>query len=152
MDLTDTADGWRDYAAHLAGLVGEKMPPEQQELAGCDSGWAVGSYNWRKEIAEAHKDRLAELAMAGADETELKRLRWTAALEALLAAGKRTREGARMDPKGAPWKIDLADELRRVSGASIPWIAENLGMGSPSSVRVYLSRKRAQLTSSGATP
>ena len=152
LDLTDTPEGWRDYAAHLAGLVDEKANPEQQELAGCESGWAVGSNEWRKEIAEAHKDRLAELAMAGADEAELKRLRWTAALEALLADANRTREGARMDPKGAPWKVALADELRRVSGASIPWIAEKLTMGSPSSVRVYLSRKRSHLTSSGATP
>ena len=42
LGLTDTPEGWRDYAAHLAGLVGEKVTPEQQEVAGCESGWAVG--------------------------------------------------------------------------------------------------------------
>jgi len=152
LGLDDTPEGWNDYAAHLAGMVGEELTPEQQALAGCETGWAIGSEDWRKEIAAAHKVRLAELALAGADEKELKHLRWMMALESLLAGANRTIEAATEESKGARWKIDLADKLRRMSGASIPWIAQKLHMGSPSSVRVYLSRNQANLTSSGATP
>jgi hypothetical protein len=43
------------------------------------------------------------------------------------------------DPKRAAWKIKGARALRAEGNAPYVWIAQALNMGSPASVRVYLS-------------
>jgi hypothetical protein len=43
------------------------------------------------------------------------------------------------EPKSAAWKINGARALRAEGNAPFAWIAEALNMGSPASVRVYLS-------------
>jgi putative transposase len=143
LGLADTPEGWRDYELHLSGLMGDQAEQKQQGFDTCEAGWAFGSEEWRRDVARDHRNRLAELVLAGADEVELKHLRWTRALDSLLVKVGRTRDSAKREPKGARWKIDLARELRRTAGASIPWTAKELHMGSPASVRVYLSRVSA---------
>jgi hypothetical protein len=35
------------------------------------------------------------------------------------------------EPKGAPWKVAIADAMKRFTTASNPWLAQRLNMGSP---------------------
>jgi hypothetical protein len=70
----------------------------------------------------------------------LRLLRWSHALDDLLAKADRSKAEASRAPKAASWKVELAWQMRRLTGASIPWIARELCMGTPGSLRVYLSR------------
>jgi REP element-mobilizing transposase RayT len=140
LGLTDSPSGWKEYRAHLEHLAADPVARRTQGFDAFDSGWAIGSESWRQDVARDHRVHLAELAARGAHESGLRLLRWSQALDALLAETGRSKAEASRAPKAAPWKVQLASEMRRLTGASIPWIAHQLCMGAPGSVRVYLSR------------
>ena len=71
---------------------------------------------------------------------DLRNARWSSALVEALRAARKTGEDVSQDPKGETWKISAALKLRGV-GAPHRWVAENLNMGSPNSVRAYVSRR-----------
>jgi hypothetical protein len=48
----------------------------------------------------------------------------------LRALGKTAVDGER-EPKGAPWKVAVAEAMKRTTTASNPWLAAQLNMGSP---------------------
>jgi len=141
--LADTSAGWEDYQRHLMQVAGQD--PESRTREPFASGWAIGCDDWRKIIVDDQKTRLAELALSGARETELLHLQWKCALSELLAEAGQTEDSARQAPKGAGWKIELAGKLRWSVGATVRWIARELHMGSPNSVRVYLSRHSKEI-------
>jgi putative transposase len=146
LGLTNSAIGWQTYHQHLQHLAGDSAEQRRQGFDTFDYGWAIGEESWRKDVAADHRDHLADLAIRGADECELKHMRWDRALDLLLATAGHKRDSLHLHSKGAPWKVEIADLLRRATGASIPWIARKLHMGAPSSVRVYLSvRSRAKI-------
>jgi len=138
--LADEPTGWRQYVAELIAQAGTPMS-EQEEGELC-RGWAIGTDGWRRTLAASHAHLAIDPGMAREEVQELKQARWAATLERLLAASGQSREQLRADPKGAKWKIDLANRLRHETGASHRWIAETLHMGSVSSVRSYVSRLR----------
>ncbi len=74
---------------------------------------------------------------------DFKHVKWESVLQRLLNEAGKTLEAAATDSKGAVWKHELAERLRRDAAAPHAWIAERLQMGSPNSVRSYLSRRRA---------
>ena len=139
LGLDDSATGWLSYREHLQHLAGDLAEQRRQGFDTFDGGWAIGEESWRKDVAYDHQVHLAELASRGADERELRHLRWDRALDILLTDAGQRRESLHLHPKGTRWKIEIAFQLRRTVGASIPWIARELHMGAPSSVRVYLS-------------
>jgi REP element-mobilizing transposase RayT len=139
LGLDDTRGAWRAYEACLRRLLAGN------DGAGIESfmqGWAIGSPDWRKSVAEHHRPLLGRHRLRGHELAELRQIEWTTAFEALLAEAGRTELEARTGPKGAPWKVQMAEQLRRATTATIPWIARKLHMGSPSAVSVYLWRAR----------
>ncbi len=142
MGLRDDAEGWSAYLERLRQLA---LDPEEQDRLGFGAmsrGWAIGTDAWRKAVASDH----AHLALnPGLGATEARALReavWTARLEALLADAKQSRETAAREAKSAAWKVSLASRLRKETGASIVWMSQELSMGSPDAVRVYLSKHK----------
>ena len=78
--------------------------------------------------------------MSASEIAELKSVRWRHALDAALnEAGKCLRD-AQNSTKGADWKIAIAGKLRQSVAAPYRWIAENLNMGHPGSVRGHVAR------------
>ncbi len=74
---------------------------------------------------------------------ELRELRegaWEQALQAELERLGRTDADLQTKPQNLPWKIELAATLRKECGASVVWLADQLALGKPSSLRSYLSR------------
>ena len=53
--------------------------------------------------------------------------------------------------QGADWKLTIALRLRQETGASVKWIAEQLGMGSPENVRSQLSKAKRQRAKAAPT-
>ena len=82
------------------------------------------------------------MEIIGAEELRaLKQSRWEEMLRLVLREAARSDESLETSAKGAVWKCEVAERLRGV-GASYAWIAENLHMGNPVSVRSLLCRRR----------
>jgi REP element-mobilizing transposase RayT len=139
LGLDDTDPGWHAYESFLDGLIAEKNGSGTEKFT---QGWAIGSPDWRKAVAKDHRELLGRHRLGSPALTELKQIEWSTVFEALLTAAGRTEEEAKGSPKGAPWKIGMADQLRRMTTATLPWIARKLHMGSSSAVSVYLCRAR----------
>jgi hypothetical protein len=73
---------------------------------------------------------------------EIKETRWRNALERALEASGKTASDVSENPKGAHWKIRIAQLLRRQFATPHRWIAEHLNMGTPEAVRVNVARLR----------
>lgn len=137
LGFVDSTQGWHDYVGSLAALAADPAAQEREGLQRMSEGWAIGTAGWKKAVA---KD-LSRLALAPQSATpEVREARWTEALRQHLAADSKTPEDLTSAAKGAPWKVALAGRLRREVGASPVWLAINLSMGSPNSVRSHLSR------------
>jgi putative transposase len=141
--ITDTAEGWRRYGDYLVWLATDQEEQKRQAFDQLSKGWAFGGPEWRKAVAKDHGEVLAAAELQGDELEELRQAVWTRALERLLAAERKTREDARDDWCGAPWKVAIASELRRTTTATNRWLAAELSMGkSGSSVSVFVSRAR----------
>ncbi|ACB73779.1 transposase [Opitutus terrae] len=141
----ETPEHWRDYVRHLVDLAGDRIAQERMGFTEMSRGWAIGSLAWRRAVA---KD-FAHLALApGLPRDELREMqtaRWQQGLSDALANVGKTADDVERDAKSAPWKVAIARRLRRERGAPTSWIAEQLKMGSASSVRVYLATRRDRL-------
>jgi len=147
----DSPVGWQAYENYLAKLSADPAEQDRQGFKELSHGWAIGTHGWRRATARKH----AHLALSPGIERkqlqDLREVRWSMMLATLLQGSGKTVEEAKREPKAAAWKIATALRLRREAGAPHAWIARELHMGQPSSVRVYLSRQ-SKLTSSGLTP
>lgn len=140
-DWTDSPDGLRHYVDHLTRLASDQAEQKRLGLEKLSAGWAIGTEGWRKAIAKAHAQRALNPGLEAAELGELKRTLWSEILDAGMNRLGKTREDAKTDICRAAWKIGLAQELRK-AGAPYAWITEQLHMGKPVSVRVYLSQAR----------
>ncbi len=74
---------------------------------------------------------------------ELKQAEWERVLGGLWNQVDKTPADAGVDWLSAPWKVSMAEALRRRTTAPNRWIAEKLNMGAPNSVSQYLAWARA---------
>jgi putative transposase len=137
LGLTDTSEGWANYAEILRL---RSLEPKTNERF--SRGWAIGSEVWRKGIARQYRNQLPLTRPKRKEWTALQATLWQNELERLLAEAGRTQAELAQARKGATWKIALAARLRTSTTASIPWLARALFMGSPNSLSVYLCRHK----------
>lgn len=140
MELTDDAEGWNVYLQHLCQLAGDAAEQDRLGFGKMSRGWAIGTDGWRRAVATEQAHMAIDPGLAAADARELREARCADALKRLVREIGHTEEHLHREAKSAPWKIALAARLREETGAPIAWIASALHMGSPNSVRVYLSR------------
>ncbi len=146
--------GWvdnpRDWGAYVRYLT-ERFAREQSEPAGeregWSEGWAIGDPVWRRDLAEA--SRLQETSgdrSEYVDPKEAQLLRWSQRLQELLRAKRKTESDLVANGRGSVWKIELADRLQREKGASLVWLAEQLRIPPPATLRTALWRHRRTKT------
>lgn len=130
-------DGEPDrLAAYVPLLVRMARDPERHMaigMRGMTRGPVIGSREFRSAIPA--------LASAPAGV-----IHWSAMLDRLLGARGKTREDIEADPKSAPWKVDIALDLRTEAEAPLEWIARELGMGAINTVshHLWLARRAAR--------
>jgi REP element-mobilizing transposase RayT len=142
LGCSDDAAGWRAYRSHLSWLSTDPREQERQAWGKLSAGWAIGGAAWHKQLKVSCRHTLGRHLLSSSENAALDQEDWTSALSALLHQSGRTLAQAQAEPKSSPWKIKLASILRRTTSATIPWIAQSLHLGSPSSLRVYLARLR----------
>jgi REP element-mobilizing transposase RayT len=140
LGLSKDAEGWRQYLDRLLSVsASSDAAREGNELC---RGWAIGTSGWRRAVAKDHQHLALQPGIALHEIRELKHARWSEALAGALERHGRTPETLREGRKGEHWKRAVAGDLRKQVGASHAWLAENLHMGSPNSVRAWLSRPK----------
>ena len=102
-------------------------------------GWVLGTSEFRAELAEEHRHAGAALEAGESEAGEVRSELLARRLGKLLCAVGRTQAQAKKDPKGAPWKVALASEMKRTTTATNRWLAEQLHMGNPFSVSRLVS-------------
>ncbi len=147
LGLKDDQQGWSDYCEHLREKVGDDADSERALLT---SGWAIGESDWKKHtLAEQAADSAGSIGSKKAALTpEMLETSWAIRLEAELKAVGKTLTDLESARKGADWKVDIAQRLQGQYGVSVKWLAQELKMGVPGSVRAYLwkRRKNSQVT------
>jgi hypothetical protein len=104
-------------------------------------GQRLGDRNGRVETDHRRRKWAARSLHPGLEAKEVGELReahWEQSLRECLARKGRSEENLATKPMRQAWKNDIADEVRRASGASIAWLARRLHLGTPNSGRSYL--------------
>ncbi|MEO6006118.1 MAG: hypothetical protein ABIS43_23430 [Opitutus sp.] len=104
-------------------------------------GWAIGTRGWRTAVAKDHAHLALSSGVSDDALQEIKAARWNEVLARELAAEDKNGDNVSKESKSCAWKIKVAHALRAEANAPYSWIAKSLNMGSPTSVRVYLSRR-----------
>ena len=144
-DWPDDAPGHRAYTDYLKALAQDEAAWQREGLVGLAQGWAIGTLAWRRALAKEHAARALTAGLPRAERIELRQASWHASLSANLAKRGKTVSDLATKPKKQSWKIEMADEIRQQTGASIAWLAEHLQLGAANSLRGYLHQaKRAK--------
>jgi len=82
------------------------------------------------------------VALTHSQRIKLQESWWEARLVELLEQNVWTKEELMQAAKFPDWKLRLAKLLRDEVGAKSSWLTKRLSMGTPSSLRVYLSQRK----------
>jgi REP element-mobilizing transposase RayT len=145
--FADSANGRAAYVDYLVDLGRDEASWEARGLTGLSRGWAIGTNAWRRALAKSYGQQALGSGLAGKDVAALRLESWEAAIAEGLAEGNRRESDLELTPRKQDWKIELATQVRRKSGAPIAWLARRLQLGAPASLRSYLSRKRKGINS-----
>ena len=101
----------------------------------------MGTQDFKVALIQDHALLAASRAWGSAGAQEIRAQQWARRLEQGLRAIKRT-AAAGQERKSAPWKAALAAWMKQKTPASNRWLAEQLHMGRPEAVSVYVARLR----------
>ncbi len=130
------------YETYLADAGRDEARWEELGLKGLSKGWAIGTAGWRRTLAKEHPQLALNPGLERDEAREMRGLVWEHATVGALREARRTEEQLRSRPMSQPWKLELADRLRREVGASVAWLAARLQLGVPDTLRSQLSRRR----------
>lgn len=140
LQLPDSAEGWSSYANYLTALAGDSAEQRNQGAEEMTRGWAIGSLGWRRTLARAYSHLALQAGLPAEENRELRESRWREMLTGALAAAGRTDSNLTDESHRAGWKISIASRLRWEVGAPYDWIARELQMGNPTTLRSRLWR------------
>jgi REP element-mobilizing transposase RayT len=140
--LADNRQGWQAYGAYLAWQAEEGPAGNTSTYACLSRGWALGPPEFKAALIKDHALLAASRAWEAAGAQEIRTQRWRECLQLGFKALARTPEDALRDRKSAAWKAILAAWMKQTTQASNRWLAEQLHMGRPEAVSVYVRRLR----------
>lgn len=137
--LTDDSAGWRAYVRHLQRIaIGTD---EESDSEAMTRGWAIGSPQWRRSLAEEFKQTRLSPEMPREESQAFMEAQWNARLRDLARQCCADLSRTTAEPKSAPWKLELAARMRESTTATYPWLCQALCMGAPSSLRRMLCQR-----------
>jgi REP element-mobilizing transposase RayT len=139
LPLPDSRDGWLAYLSRLQKIAQDPNDQQMAEFEDIARGRPVGTQAWQRAIAREYHHLALEQDVPKAEILPLKQCRWTAALEEALMHYRVSPAKiveARLIPR---WKAEIAVRVRRASGAPWHWIAGQLRVPQPGSLRAAAS-------------
>ena len=139
--LPDNPSGRRRYREYLEWLSEDSQARKRFGFEEMSRGWAKGSKDFKKDIIK-NLMGVESRKVVEAEAAEIREPAWEMRLEMGLALLGRSADDLKAARKGADWKIALARYMRETHLTPHRWIAQNLYMGSPSTVQSLVSRHR----------
>jgi putative transposase len=137
--LKDLCSGWERYLDHLRTLAADEVEQQRLGFKSMSKGWLLGTQGWKKATAKDHSHLRLTAGVNREQARQLKEARWEQRLAQLLSASAKGRilNGG---VKKQTWKLEIATQLRREEGVSASWLGRVMDLGTPATVRNYLSR------------
>jgi len=139
----DDREGIRRYGELLKELAADERRWAQEGLIGLGQGWAIGTRGWIQALAKERARPGLAVGLPKEERTALREACWQDALEDGLRQRGKSAEALQTKPMKQDWKLALAKEVRRSTGASISWLATNLYLGGAATLRGYLHSKKS---------
>lgn len=95
--------------------------------------------DFQRALLEDEKNVKACLALGVDEAKEMRAAAWAKQLERCFVVLAKSRKSAESDPKSSTWKIAVAAFMKKTRLCRIGWLAEELVMGTESSVARYVS-------------
>lgn len=140
LGLMSTKDGWDRYLKSLIELAGDDAEQERQGFELLSKGWAIGSEGWRVAVAKDQAHLKLHVGVARDELRELDEARWREALNEALARNGKSHPDLEKAARHAPWKVQIATQLRCNLAVPYRWIAQAMNLGEPATLRVYVRR------------
>jgi len=136
----DDAPGRLAYETRLVDLGQTPERWAELGLVNLSKGYAIGTRGWRQSLAQEYGHLALHPGLQQAEVQELREGVWAQTLRTELKALGRNPAALTTRPRKQPWKLELARKLRMQTGAPTGWLAKNLQLGQPASLRSYLCR------------
>lgn len=126
--LADTAAGWKRYADYLSWQAAEGPAGKSKAYVSLSKGWALGGAGFKQTLLKDHAVAAECRAWESSGVREVREAKWREVLDRLLGSVPAKEKEDRR--KSAPWKVNLALQMKESTDASNGWLAQRLGMGS----------------------
>ena len=142
LGLEDLPTGWASYVGYLTTLASDSELQQRQGFDEMCRGWAIGTLSWRRELARQYAHLALHPGYEADELREIKESRWRAALERAVSMRGLSLTEILKDASAdtAPWKIEVAVQLRREVAAPYAWIADALKIRNSASLRMQVHR------------
>ena len=141
----DDTEGWAAYERHLVETGKDKTKWGSEGLIGLSRGWAIGTDAWRKALAAEYAENALSAGLDRKEARDLREAAWQVSFGSAMKKAGKSSSDLETKPLKTAWKIEIAERVRHESGASLIWLAHQLKIGQPSSLRCYLSNSRAAI-------
>jgi putative transposase len=138
----DDAQGLGLYIKHLEALAQDEPRQEREGVTGLGRGWAIGTWGWMQALAKQHASLGLAVGLPKEQRDALRESSWQASLDEELTRADRHADELKTMPLKQEWKLALAETLRAKTGASISWLAKNLQLGGPATLRGYIHHRK----------
>ncbi len=139
-------DDWRAYVNYLVDLFAQEQSQPESEREDWSQGWAIGDPVWRQELAEMYLQKESALDRSEyCEPKDAQLLRWSRRFQELLLEKGKSEADLRAKGRGSNWKVELADQLQRELGTSLVWLAKELQIPRPATLRTALWRLRSNV-------
>lgn len=141
-ELADTPAGRKSYGDYLVWQAMEGPAGPNKAYVSLSKGWALGTKGFKATLVRDHALAANTRAWESAGAQEIREEAWAKSLATCLKKIGQSAAKAGTERKSAPWKVAVADELKRTTQASNSWIAAQLKMGSGRAVSQYVGKMR----------
>ncbi|HEX2862700.1 MAG TPA: transposase, partial [Lacunisphaera sp.] len=126
--LADTPAGWRCYADYLAWQAAEGPVGKSKAYVSMSKGWALGGKDFKQTLLQDQAVAAVTRAWESQGVREVREAQWQAVLDGLRLQVPAVEQ--RNQRKSAPWKVQLAAQMKSLTDATNGWLAAQLDMGS----------------------
>jgi putative transposase len=131
------------YENYLLDVAQREAEWKGLGLTGLGRGWVIGTEAWRRTLAREHGHKAISVGLPREEVKALREGVWEQAVQNSLQKHGHVEADLATKPRRQTWKVELAAEVRKESGAAISWLASRLQLGQADTLRGYLW-KRAQ--------
>lgn len=141
--LADTSVGCRAYADFLAWQAEEGPAGKSKAYVSMSQGWALGGKDFKQTLLQDQAVAATTRAWESSGVREVREAQWQAVLDRLRRS--LPAKEAQDQRKSAPWKVQIALQMRATSDVSNGWLAAQLDMGSGFYVSKHIGLARRKV-------